>query len=123
MIDRADMVNIVESVVARVLQRISGERRYVRIATAALWFDYEPRELRERCIRGEILGAVKEGKEWRIPVASLERMLRAEEEVKIRRKRKGVRIDEKRGVGGIGRGTGRAADGEAEAEAGRVCRG
>src|SRR3972149_2760712 len=98
--ERAEIIGIVEDVVGRVLTRISGERRYVRIATAAVWYDFEARELRDRCVRGGIDGAVKDGKEWRIPVAALERMLReGERHARKRRKRKGVRMDaDERGI-------------------------
>lgn len=120
--ERAEIIGIVEDVVGRVLTRIGGERRYVRIATAAIWYDFEARELRDRCVRGEIPGAVKDGKEWRIPVTSLERMMReGERQTRKKHKRKGVRMDAERGIDVQGGNEGGRVAGKAEGEAAGVC--
>lgn len=54
-----------------------GDKKYMRLATAAQMYDYDVRLLRDRCIRGRVPGASKEGKEWRIPLAGMEKMLAA----------------------------------------------
>lgn len=60
-----------------------GDKKYMRLATAAQMYDYDVRLLRDRCIRGRIPGASKEGKEWRVPVAAMDAML--EQCVPVRR--------------------------------------
>jgi hypothetical protein len=49
--------------------------KFLRIRAAAKLYDWPVRDLREKCLLGRIPGATKVGKEWRIPVASMEGLL------------------------------------------------
>lgn len=54
--------------------KYKGKKKYLSVKTAADIYDLNRRTLRLWCLRGDIEGATKIGKEWRIPVESLERM-------------------------------------------------
>lgn len=51
------------------------EKRYIRVKTAAAMYDYNPQLLRQKCLLGQINGATKDGKEWRIPIESMEKLM------------------------------------------------
>lgn len=56
-------------------QEKSIERRYIRVQTAAEMYDYNVRDLRLKCLLGQVPGATKDGKYWRIPIWGMERLM------------------------------------------------
>lgn len=54
---------------------MSEDKRYIRIKTAAKMYDYNPQQLRMKCLLGQVHGATKDGKEWRIPIESMEKIM------------------------------------------------
>lgn len=50
-------------------------KRYMRLETAAKLYDYDVRVLRLRCLRGQVPGATKDGKEWRVTIAGMDAMM------------------------------------------------
>lgn len=79
-VDLEQIAEIVAEKLKPVLQSHSGTLpRYLRVRTAARLYDFGLRELRQMCLLGKIEGATRAGgKEWRIPVESMERMMKEE---------------------------------------------